>query len=153
DELNNEGIKAKLTIGMTPILTEQLADKHINKNFVQYVDTRIEAARNDQQRFKTRSGQNGADLLQLAYFSEQWFTQVKNTYQQRWHGDIIGGLRSCQDQGLIEITTSAATHCFSPLLETDSSLRAQYKTGVESYKRHFGREPKGFWLPECAYRP
>ena len=46
-----------------------------------------------------------------------------------------------------------ATHCFSPLLETDSSLRAQYKTGIDSYKKHFGRAPQGFWLPECAYRP
>ncbi len=94
-----------------------------------------------------------ADYLQLAHFCEQWFTQIKTTYLERWQGDIIAGLRSCQDQGLIEITTSAATHCFSPLLETDSSLRAQFKIGVESYKRHFGRQPQGFWLPECAYRP
>jgi 1,4-alpha-glucan branching enzyme len=26
-------------------------------------------------------------------------------------------------------------------------------TGVRSYRRFFGRDPRGIWLPECAYRP
>src|ERR1700722_7572042 len=69
DELEREGIKANLTIGMTPVLTEQLADRHINQNFLKYLDTRIEAARSDQKRFKTRGGDDGADLLQLANFA------------------------------------------------------------------------------------
>ena len=153
DDLQREGIKANLTIGMTPVLTEQLADPHINAGFLKYIDTRIEAARSDQKRFKGRDEGKNAEFLQIAVFTEKWLTQVKTTYLERWHGDIIGSLRRCQDDGLIEITTSAATHCFSPLLETDSSLRAQYKIGIESYKRHFGRQPQGFWLPECAYRP
>ncbi|NJL72585.1 MAG: hypothetical protein HC888_13955 [Candidatus Competibacteraceae bacterium] len=33
------------------------------------------------------------------------------------------------------------------------SLQAQFQTGVDNYRKHFGRNPKGFWLPECAYRP
>ncbi len=153
DELQREGIKANLTIGMTPVLTEQLADRHINENFLKFLNMRIEVARSDQNRFKARGEDADADLLQLAHFCEQWFSRIKATYLEHWQGDIIAGLKSCQDQGLIEITTSAATHCFSPLLATDSSLRAQFKTGIESYKRHFGRQPQGFWLPECAYRP
>ncbi len=36
DELQREGIKANLTIGMTPVLTEQLADRHINENFLNF---------------------------------------------------------------------------------------------------------------------
>ena len=24
---------------------------------------------------------------------------------------------------------------------------------MEAYKRHYGRQPRGIWLPECAYRP
>jgi 1,4-alpha-glucan branching enzyme len=24
---------------------------------------------------------------------------------------------------------------------------------VQSYRRFFGRAPRGIWLPECAYRP
>src|SRR5207249_2506288 len=82
-----------------------------------------------------------------------WYSGIQNDFRNKWGRDVIGGFRKYQDLGAIEITTSAATHCFSPLLETDSSLKAQYKIGVESYKRHFGRPPRGIWLPECAYRP
>ena len=32
-------------------------------------------------------------------------------------------------------------------------MQAQIKTGVDTYKKHFGRAPRGMWLPECAYRP
>jgi 1,4-alpha-glucan branching enzyme len=27
------------------------------------------------------------------------------------------------------------------------------RIGVETYRKYFGRSPRGFWLPECAYRP
>ncbi len=153
EELNSEGIKANLTIGITPVLAEQLADEHLNKGFVKFLDNRIDAAQADEKRFSSRGDEKSADFLHQARFYKQWFSAIKADYQERWHSDIIGALRRFQDQGLIEITTSAATHCFSPLLETDSSLHAQFKIGVESYKRHFGRQPQGCWLPECAYRP
>ena len=38
-------------------------------------------------------------------------------------------------------------------MESDSMVFAQVCIGVETYKRYFGRVPRGFWLPECAYRP
>ena len=38
-----EGIKAKLTVGITPILAEQLNDEHLKHGFVEYLDSRIEA--------------------------------------------------------------------------------------------------------------
>lgn len=27
------------------------------------------------------------------------------------------------------------------------------KAAVENYQKHFGKSPRGAWLPECAYRP
>jgi len=32
-------------------------------------------------------------------------------------------------------------------------VQAQIKLGVATYKKHFGCQPQGIWLPECAYRP
>ena len=29
----------------------------------------------------------------------------------------------------------------------------QVKAAVENYQKHFGKTPRGSWLPECAYRP
>jgi len=40
-----------------------------------------------------------------------------------------------------------------PLLSQDVSCQVQVKAAKASYKHHFGREPRGIWLPECAYRP
>jgi len=151
-DLWDEGIPAKLTIGITPILADQLADAHLNKGFDKFLQDRIDAAQQDEARYSPR-GEHDPDKLHLARFYLNWFTGIRRDYHERWNRDIIGGFRKYQDLGAIEITTSAATHCFSPLLETDSSLYGQFKTGVETHKRHFGRAPKGFWLPECAYRP
>ncbi|HEV2473422.1 MAG TPA: 1,4-alpha-glucan branching protein domain-containing protein, partial [Chthonomonadales bacterium] len=61
--------------------------------------------------------------------------------------------RALQDAGHIEIITSAATHAYLPLALTDTSVRAQIRTGVDVYRQHFDRSPRGFWLPECGYRP
>jgi 1,4-alpha-glucan branching enzyme len=39
------------------------------------------------------------------------------------------------------------------LLGLEESVRAQVEIGTASYRHHFGVRPRGFWLPECAYRP
>lgn len=33
------------------------------------------------------------------------------------------------------------------------AIRAQIAVGVAEYERHFGRRPRGMWLPECGYAP
>ena len=48
---------------------------------------------------------------------------------------------------------SAATHAYLPLLGLDDSVRAQVEIGTAVYQQHFHQPPRGFWLPECAYRP
>jgi 1,4-alpha-glucan branching enzyme len=54
----------------------------------------------------------------------------------------------------LEIITSAATHALLPFLSQHlPSLRAQVLTGCDHYRNCFGCEPRGIWLPECAYAP
>lgn len=152
-DLWDEGIPAKLTIGITPILADQLADEHLKQGFEKFLNDKIEAAQKDETYYGPRGETPNPDYLHLARFYLNWFQQTRKDFHERWNRDLIGAFKRFQDLGAIEITTSAATHCFSPLLETDSAIFAQYKVGVDTYKRHFGREPRGFWLPECAYRP
>ena len=57
-----------------------------------------------------------------------------------------------QDQGALEIITSAATHALLPLLAGHPpSVRAQILVARDHYRACFGRDPRGIWLPECAY--
>src|SRR6185369_1046552 len=57
-----------------------------------------------------------------------------------------------QEGGLLEIITCAATHAVLPLLaEHHQSVRAQILVARDHYRSCFGRDPRGIWLPECAY--
>lgn len=152
-DLVEEGITPSLTIGITPILAEQMADGHLNAGFEKFMEARIYAAKQDELRFGPRGEAPSPDFLHLSRFYLAWFQQILKDYRERWGKNIIAAFAKYQDLGAIEITTSAATHGFLPLLNTDSSIRCQLKTAVDSYQRHFGCKPRGIWLPECAYRP
>jgi 1,4-alpha-glucan branching enzyme len=75
------------------------------------------------------------------------------SFQDRFKSDLLGALAALQNEGLVEIATSAATHGYLPLLSRDSSISGQLATGVKAYEKRFGAQPKSIWLPECAYRP
>ena len=61
--------------------------------------------------------------------------------------------RQLQNQGVLEIITCAATHGYLPLMAHRQAARAQVHLAADEYQRHFGRRPRGIWLPECAYNP
>ena len=148
--LQGEGIPPKITINITPVLAEQLADEGFKRQFVEYLEQRVRSAITDRAGFE-REGNK--ELSRLASMWQAFFTGVLTRFKEQYHQDIIGALRRLQDDGAIEVMTCAATHGYLPLLGTDEAVQAQVKEGVASYERHFGRKPRGFWLPECAYRP
>jgi 1,4-alpha-glucan branching enzyme len=51
----------------------------------------------------------------------------------------------------LEIITTSATHAVLPLIQQSTSIRAQVLAACDYHQSCFGRRPKGFWLPECAY--
>lgn len=149
-DLRAEGCPFRLTLGLTPVLVEQLADPLIIANLVQFVEEKIDRARNDVRRFENA---NEAHLAYLARFYLERYSTVLSCFNEKFNQDIVGAFRKLQDEGYIEILTSAATHAYLPLLERDSSIYAQLQVGKTSYYQHFGREPRAVWLPECGYRP
>jgi 1,4-alpha-glucan branching enzyme len=149
-DLEAEGVPFQLTIGITPILAEQLADPLIVDHFVHYAAERAAWAANDVKRFETA---DDPVMRDLARFYHHWYARTLTNFRDRYHSDIVAAFRQLQDAGRLEIATSAATHGYLPLLSRDSSIYGQLATGVAAYRRHFGRDPKAIWLPECAYRP
>lgn len=162
-DLIAEGIEPKLTLGITPILAEQLADPLVLEHLVEYLQAKIAAADAEisrQHGLKTGRLTEQPDAEErsppralLARWYRDWYTTILRSFQQRYHGDIIGAFRELQDHGMIEIMTSAATHAYLPLVSRDSTIFAQISIAIESYRRHFGCAPRTIWLPECAYRP
>ncbi len=151
-DLCEANVPFRLTLGITPVLAEQLADADILAHLEQYLDDRIAACAADRTYF-TASATADPTLNALAARYHREFSAVKTAFLNRFNRDLIGAFRKLQDDGYLDILTSAATHAYLPLLSRDSSLHAQLRTGIRTHERLFGRKPTGIWLPECAYRP
>jgi 1,4-alpha-glucan branching enzyme len=142
-------IPFSVTISLTPVLAEQLAAGEVLGRIREYMVDRGERAARDVARFEA---DGDARLATLAGLYARWYQERVRAFDEDLHGDIVGTIARLRQAGVIEVITSAATHGYLPLLSRDSSVHGQVHTGVESYRRCFGDDPAGFWLPECAYR-
>lgn len=147
--LEGDGIDAPVTIGFTPVLANQLVHPtfaaELDAFFVQRLAACDEAP-------ASLSATGEGHLLPLV----TWWRERLLRMRGLWHAidrDIIGAFRTLEASGRLEIIGSAATHGFLPLLSRDESIRLQLALGFAEHRRLFGREPRGCWVPECAYRP
>lgn len=149
-EMLDEGYHPKLSMGISPVLAEQLADPVFKDSFVHYLDEKNTAAKKDEKYFQTNGDTH---LKQTAKFWIDWYSERKNDFVHKYNSDLISAFRKLLESGVLDIMTCGATHGYFPLLSHDSSIDAQVKVAIETHKRHFGVKPRGIWLPECAYRP
>ena len=150
NRLAAQGLTSGVTLGITPILAEMLAAETFRREFDEYLDRKIQAAREDLGTFEKLGERHFASLARMW---EDHYRGLLRAYQEDFGQDLLKAFTGLMDQGILEIITSAATHGYLPLLGRDTAVQAQVKQGVAAHRRHFGRDPKGFWLPECAYRP
>lgn len=149
ERLRAERIPVKATVGLTPVLAEQLQDERFKTGFRWYLRQRARAAREDVE-VMVRGSEDGAEL------AERWrsfYAELREDFESRPSLDLVASFRDLADAGLIEPIASAATHGFLPLLPSDRALARQLDLGLAAHARHFGRPARGLWLPECAYRP
>jgi len=150
DRLVSEGVSPRITIGLTPVLAEQLAHPDFKQQFGDYLVMRAQAAEQDREQFR-KDGESHLEGL-----AENWrkhFLSLHDCFLKEYGGDLIAAFRRLAEGGHVELMTSAATHGYLPLLGADECIQAQVKQAVVAHQRHFGQRPRGFWLPECAYRP
>jgi 1,4-alpha-glucan branching enzyme len=150
ERLADEGVPARANVSFTPVLMEQLGAAEFGPGFEAYLGMKIEAAASDGRHFRS-TGSSGLEAL--ANYWGEWYRGLLEDFRGRYRGGILAGFRSLQDRGAIEVLTSGATHAYFPLLARDESVRQQVRQGRHTYRLHFGREARAFWLPECGYRP
>jgi 1,4-alpha-glucan branching enzyme len=144
--LEEEGIDFRLTISVTPPLAEMLDDAHLMEKYISYLDRQIELG------FKEEHRTNSSEFEHLGIFYKELFVSTKEFFTGFLNKNVLNGYKYFNDLGKIEVITCGATHGFLPLLnENEKSVEVQIKVAVESHKKHFGKAPKGIWLPECAY--
>jgi len=149
-ELEQENIGTRITVGITPILAEQLADPVFHAELSSYLDMKLRAAEDDRRYFRSIGEEH------MAHLADRWvafYTENRDDFENRYRKRILDAYRDYLDKGTLDIITCGATHGYFPLLGTDASINLQVKTAVETHRRHFGKKPSGIWMPECAYRP
>ncbi len=147
--LEADRVAAPVTIGFTPVLANQLASPAFADELEAFLAQRLAACAEAP---ASLSNTGDANLLPLVGYWRERLTRLQSLFRAV-NGDLISAFRSLEDAGRLEIIGSAATHGFLPLLARDESIRFQLGLGVAEHRRLFGREPRGCWLPECAYRP
>src|SRR5438132_518463 len=141
-----QGMDVRLTLSLTPPLCSMLLDRLLQTRYARHLDELIDLADKEIHRTVWEK-----PFQELALFYHQRFSAVRDFYRA-CNRDLIGEFRKFQDLGTLEIITSAATHAFLPLLAGHPpSLRAQILVARDHYRSCFGSDPRGIWLPECAY--
>jgi 1,4-alpha-glucan branching enzyme len=139
-------MQSRLTMSISPPLCSMLLDPMLQDRYTRHLDGLIQLAENEIHRTHW-----DVQYRNLAWMYHQRFTGIRETYFD-YGRNLVGAFRRFQDDGLLEIATCAATHALLPLLADDPpSLRAQIFVARDAHRAWFGRDPKGIWLPECAF--
>lgn len=147
--LHEAGAKPRLAMNVSPPLCEMLADPLLQERYTRHLENLIELARKEE--FRTRT--ENPEFHDVAKMYVENLTSSLHLWNDRYKRNLVNAFRELQDEGVVEIITCCATHGFLPLISTQESRRAQIEIAVANYKKHFGRQPRGIWLAECAYEP
>jgi len=147
--LEEGGTATPLTLGITPVLANQLASPVFQEEMDAFFEQRLEACHEAPESLRKTGDQ---DLEPLVEFWRERFLRLRSLFH-KVDGNLVSAFGRLEDDARLEIISSAATHGFLPLLGRDESIRLQLAVGASEHARLFGREPRGCWVPECAYRP
>ena len=134
-----------LTVTVSPVLADQLEAPGVAERMEAFLRRyRLEAAERDATR-------GPIEFRPAAEFEAERYRRVLDRLQAL-DGDVLAAFRIAASERGLALLPSAATHAVLPLVATTPGRRLQIDAGLRSHRRRFGAA-KGFWLPECAYRP
>lgn len=143
---HRDGLPARLTLTLSPTLCSMLTDPLLQDRYQRHIDGLMELAEKEIHRTKW-----DPEIHPLAVFYLQRLGSLRQTWIQSGR-NLVRAFGRFENLGLIEIITCAATHPLLPLLaQHPPSIRAQILTARVHHRNWFDRDPRGIWLPECAY--
>jgi 1,4-alpha-glucan branching enzyme len=150
DNLSSRNLRVRISMDFSPVNLEQLSDPRFIDIFTAYCDEKILAAENDYKYFATNAE---PQLQPLAEHWRAYYQNARDRFVNKYHGNLVTGFRKLFERGVLDPMTCGATHGYFPLLLKDQNIRAQIRVAIDTHEKHFGKRPRGIWLPECAYRP
>ncbi len=140
-----QGMKTRLTLTLTPTLCSMLNDELLQDRYTRYLQGIIQLA--EKEILRTHWVR---EYRELAWYYHWKLSGLRDTYLS-YGRNIVGAFRKFQEKGRLEIITCAATHALLPLLDHQPSIRAQILSARDYHRSCFDCDPRGIWLPECAY--
>jgi 1,4-alpha-glucan branching enzyme len=141
-----DGIRARLALTLSPTLCAMLRDPLLRSRCARRLDALVELAEKETHRTHWDDA-----LRPVAEFYHERLSELRALYAQH-AGDLVAAFAHFESCGLIEIITCAATHGLLPLMSAHpESIGAQLLVARDHHRDCFGRDPRGIWLPECAY--
>jgi 1,4-alpha-glucan branching enzyme len=135
----------RLTIGITPVLADQLEAEGVAGRLGAFArDLRLGAAESDR-------GQVEEPYRRACEHEARRYADGVARLDELGD-DLVEAFAGPARERRVALLASCATHAVLPLMATRAGRRLQVDAGVRSHRRRFG-EPAGFWLPECAYDP
>jgi 1,4-alpha-glucan branching enzyme len=147
EDLVNEGIDFRITMSISPPLSEMFSDSLLQERFERKLNKLLELSGKEM----NRTGNTA--FYPLAQMYNRKLSECYEIFK-KYGKDLNNGFKKFQDMGKLEILTCGATHGFMPLMNiNNNAINAQVETAVKNYKKHFGKNPNGIWNAECAYYP
>jgi 1,4-alpha-glucan branching enzyme len=141
-----DGMDTRLTLTLSPTLCAMLLDPLLQSRYLRHLELLIELS--EREIHRTYWDKHYQPLAWMYHHRFQSLRQTYFSYAQ----NVVGAFRKFQEQGKLEIITTAATHALLPLFaHHQPSIRAQILVARDHYRECFGSDPQGIWLPECAY--
>ncbi len=148
-----EEVPAPITLGITPVLADQLEllPGEAGDRLVDFLRGPRAAVHAEDAGGLRRGGEEGL----AAEVDRAWgeYERAADGLERGEGRALLERIAALGESSPVELWTSSATHALLPLLATDNGIRLQLATGVASHERRFGRFGGGLWLPECAYVP
>jgi 1,4-alpha-glucan branching enzyme len=149
DRLVDENVPFRVSMTLSPPLVAMLRDDLLMERYARRLERLCELA--DKEVHRTR---HDPTFHHLAQHYRDEFGVLRGLFDGRYGRDLVGAFRRLEDVGRLEIVTCGATHGFLPLMQAvPEAVRAQIAVAAAHHRRHFGRDPKGIWLPECGHYP
>jgi 1,4-alpha-glucan branching enzyme len=146
--LVRDGVQSRLTLSISPTLSEMLDDPLLQSRYLRYLTKRMELA--EQEIIRTR---DRPEFHPLAILNRHDYCQAYSLFESRYHCQLLNAFAELQQQGILEIITCPGTHPFMPFISAEQVRNAHLAMARITHERHFQGHLRGLWLAECGYEP
>ncbi len=144
-----QGRTDMLTLGVTPVLAAQWDEPSTVREQARWIeDWRLRAS--------------GKAIEAIARADDHALTDATrhfrlagsaaHEFETHWRAGGSAALRPLVDARAIEVLGGPMTHTFTPHL-LDPVAHLAFASGLTDSTVRLGHQPRGVWIPECAYRP